>query len=138
MYPPASTLTLRRTVQDTQWTSGDNKTYQLPKGSTILPDARSAHRNPDIWQDPNEFKPERWLNDLNPTRQGFYGFGGGQRICIGMNFSLLEQRIILSTLLRNYEWTLPGDSIHKDDIVSEGFGIIKILPMPIHFVKLKA
>ncbi|CAG8646347.1 23094_t:CDS:10, partial [Rhizophagus irregularis] len=47
------------------------------------------------------------------------GFGGGNRLCLGINFSLIEQRIILCALLRKYEVSLPADSIHKDKLQIE-------------------
>jgi hypothetical protein len=40
---------------------------------------------------------------------------------------------VLSMLLRRYEWSLPKDTVHKDDIKSAGFGFSKPVPMPMHF-----
>ncbi|CAO3622920.1 unnamed protein product [Cunninghamella echinulata] len=60
-------------------------------------------------------------------------FSNGSRQCLGMNFSLLEQRVILCCLLRKYEWTLPENSIHKNEMVCKYDLIPKPIDMKIRF-----
>ncbi|CAO3661351.1 unnamed protein product [Rhizopus stolonifer] len=92
----------------------------IPKGTTLAIDACAIHRDARSWKNPGEFLPERF--DEGGDQEGHEGltwvpFGNGSRQCIGMNFSLTEQRLTLAMLLRKYEVDVPKDSIHYDSIV---------------------
>jgi len=65
----------------------------------------ALHRDPDYWPEPEEFKPERFLN---PTHHpyAYIPFGGGQRLCIGQRFALNEMIMCLAKLFNKYEFTL--------------------------------
>ncbi|KAJ3350396.1 hypothetical protein GGF32_004877 [Allomyces javanicus] len=93
---------------------------RLPAGTRFSADMFSLHRSPAFWgPDANEFKPERFLDSVGPDGQvpmhpgaaniRWTPFGGGQRICVGQQFSLVEQRVVLSMLLLRYTWTVVGD-----------------------------
>ena len=56
--------------------------YLLPKGTAIAPSIYLAHRDPDVWHDPDKFMPERFLNS-SETPYTYIPFGGGVRRCIG-------------------------------------------------------
>ncbi len=66
------------------------------------------NRNPLFWENPNEFRPERWIltSPEGKTRlknvDQYIPFGDGQRICIGMRFSMIESRVILIEILRRF------------------------------------
>ncbi|CAG8642828.1 6281_t:CDS:2, partial [Funneliformis caledonium] len=54
--------------------------------------------------------------------------------CLGINFSLIEQRVMLCILLRKYEVSIPADSIHKDKLhLNRSTGPI-MAPLPIHLI----
>ncbi|KAG1539620.1 hypothetical protein G6F47_012519 [Rhizopus delemar] len=94
----------------------------IPKDTIIVIDVGALHRDPRSWKDPDEFVPERFEDDGEQnSHEGltWIPFGNGTRQCIGMNFSLMEQRLILTMLLRKYEVDLPKNSIHYDHIVYE-------------------
>ncbi|GAA5801589.1 hypothetical protein HPULCUR_007037 [Helicostylum pulchrum] len=94
----------------------------IPKGTPLIMNMFNIHHSKKYWEDPEQFKPERFeTDDVNTS---WLPFGSGARQCIGMNFSLIEQRVILSMLLRKYTWTIPEDSIHKDRLITSGFPII--------------
>ncbi|KAL3091247.1 hypothetical protein niasHS_004398 [Heterodera schachtii] len=78
--------------------------FLVEKGTGVAVDVYSFHRNKELWgEDADEFRPERWLdNDFPPASAHFYAFGGGPRICIGMRFALLEEKMALVRLLRRY------------------------------------
>jgi cytochrome P450 len=78
---------------------------QVPAGTYIdLNHVTMAH-DPKIWGDPNVIRPERWFpeNLTKEQRRAWTPFSGGPRICIGMNFSLLEQKIFVACLLKRYK-----------------------------------
>ncbi len=69
------------------------------------------HRLPDIWEDPEVFRPERWdpVNGQQVPPGAYFPFGGGPRLCIGMPFAQLEAKLILTTILQHYTpQTVPG------------------------------
>ena len=71
------------------------------------------HYDEKYWNKPFEYMPERWLDteDKQPRHAYAYApFGGGARVCIGNNFSLLEQKLFLATLLREYSVHLPEEN----------------------------
>ncbi|KAJ2779186.1 casein kinase 2 regulatory subunit [Coemansia javaensis] len=89
--------------------------YTLPKGAVVSVDTWAMHYNPDYFPDPDRFVPERFADDktaeLKPsTPLVFAPFSNGSRQCIGMRFSLVEQRVAIALLLLRFEWTLPKDS----------------------------
>ncbi|KAG1046568.1 hypothetical protein G6F43_010951 [Rhizopus delemar] len=114
---PLDLLLPRKTAEDT-FLAG---TF-IPKDTNIAVDVGALQRDPRSWKDPDEFVPERFEDD--GEQNGHEGltwvpFSNGTRQCIGMNFSLMEQRLILTMLLRKYEVDLPKDSIHYDHIIYE-------------------
>jgi cytochrome P450 len=72
--------------------------YTIPPGVTIMPSPVLVHHRPDVYPQPDEFRPERFL-DRTPGTYTWIPFGGGVRRCIGAGFALLEMQVVLSTLL---------------------------------------
>jgi len=73
--------------------------YALPSGTVILAGIYMAHTRPDVYEDPREFRPERFLGDSAPETYSWVPFGGGTRRCIGAAFAELEMRIAIQTIL---------------------------------------
>lgn len=82
--------------------------YSFPKGVTIFISPWVLHRNARYFDDPETFRPERWLDGLHERlpRFAFMPFGGGPRICIGHRFAMMEAMLILSTIVQAFqlEW----------------------------------
>jgi cytochrome P450 len=66
-----------------------------------------AHRRKDAFSDPEEFKPERFL-DQHYSPYEFLPFGGGARRCIGLAFAQFEMKLVLSTILSRFDLALTG------------------------------
>ena len=66
--------------------------YEIPKGMQVGIDIRSIHRNPDTWENPNEYDPLRFhpSNTEGCHPFAYTPFSGGQRNCIGQNFLLIH------------------------------------------------
>ncbi|KAI0306242.1 cytochrome P450 [Multifurca ochricompacta] len=85
----------------------------IKKGTPIDISTAAYNRLPEVWgEDSNEWNPERFL-DPNRVRQSNIGLFGnlllasGSRACIGWRFSVLEMQILITTLLENFEFSLP-------------------------------
>ena len=68
--------------------------YDLPAGSFVVPAIAAVHMREDIYPEPEEFRPERFLEDKADT-YAWIPFGGGIRRCVGAAFAEFEMRIVL-------------------------------------------
>jgi cytochrome P450 len=73
--------------------------YALPEGTVVMPSIYLAHTRPDVYPEPYDFRPERFL-DGGPETYSWIPFGGGTRRCIGAAFAQFEMRVVLRTALR--------------------------------------
>ena len=92
----------------------------IPRGSTVIVFVYGAHHARRYWQDPESFDPERFTkaNEKLQTPFTYLPFGGGPRGCIGGNYAMLQILMILSTLLRKYDFQLfPGQTIEAQPMV---------------------
>jgi len=72
--------------------------YTLPAGSDISPSIYLTHTRPDVYPEPMEFRPERFL-DGGPDTYSWIPFGGGVRRCLGASFAEFEMRIVLREVI---------------------------------------
>jgi cytochrome P450 len=93
---------------------------EIPAGSTVIVHVYGAHHARSNWENPENFDPERFVKGSEKLRTPFtyLPFGGGPRVCIGNHFAMLQMLMILSNLLRNYDFDLtPGQSIEARPMV---------------------
>ena len=105
VYPPAWTQG-RRAIE-----AFDLDGYHFPAGTIVVFSQWVLHHLPDIWGDPDVFRPERWdpANEQKLPQFAYFPFGGGSRICIGMPFAQMETKLLLATILQCYTLRLvPG------------------------------
>jgi cytochrome P450 len=92
----------------------------IPKGSTVIVFVYGAHHAPKHWQNPELFDPERFTkaNEKLQLPFTYLPFGAGPRGCIGGNYAMLQILMILSVLLRRYDFELsPGQTIEARPMV---------------------
>jgi benzoate 4-monooxygenase len=107
LSPPVSRGLERKTPPEGMRILGEN----IPGNVTVSVPTYAAHRNPDIFPDPEAFRPERWLEDdenVKKMRAVFIPFTTGARACIGRNITFIEQQILVATLVHRYEFSLPS------------------------------
>ncbi|KAI8143292.1 cytochrome P-450 cyp509A1 [Fennellomyces sp. T-0311] len=129
---PAASLVVRQTEEDT-----DLAGVFIPKGARVNLNIYGLHHNPTVWKDPEVFNPDRFAPGGLADRAGlsWLPFSSGGRQCIGMNFSLAEQRVLLPMLLRKYEFSLPKDTVHKDKLVMNNSDVLSPQKLFIDFKK---
>jgi cytochrome P450 len=102
LYPPAALVS--RTAQTRDSLCG----REVKPGDTVMIPIYALHRHEMLWDDPDAFRPERFVEN-KPDRYAYLPFGDGPRICIGASFALQEAVIILATLLARFKFTaIPG------------------------------
>jgi cytochrome P450 len=102
MYPSA--YIMAREVVETCQLGG----YEFAPGTTILFSQWVTHRDPRFFEDPDEFRPERWLDGLADRLPpgAYFPFGAGPRRCIGEGFALLEAATVIAAIARRFSFTL--------------------------------
>ncbi|KAL8217241.1 hypothetical protein R6Q57_024078 [Mikania cordata] len=102
--------------------------YTIPEGSTVLLNAWAIHRDPNYWDNPLEFNPDRFLTDHLDTKKWdykgnatmtYFPFGSGRRLCAGLPLAEKMQMLILASLFHSFSWRLPEGEEHD---LSERFG----------------
>ncbi|KAL6297192.1 hypothetical protein ACE6H2_005334 [Prunus campanulata] len=88
--------------------------YHVPAGTRLLVNLSKLHRDPKVWSDPNEFRPERFLTthksfDVKGHDFELIPFGSGRRMCPGMSLALKVIALTLASLLHGFEITTPTD-----------------------------
>nr|BDB32861.1 cytochrome P450 monooxygenase [Thamnidium elegans] len=132
---PASKVVSRIATEDTTLSG----TF-IPKGTLLTVNIFDIQHSNTYWKDASTFNPDRFSENGEAARGSGDGnawlpFGNGARQCIGMNFSLNEQRVLLSMLLRKFTWTTPENSKHKNGLISGGVGVIGPIDLDIAFRK---
>ncbi len=75
--------------------------WTVPAGTLAIVPMTVIHRDPQIYPEPGEFRPERFLDGNDPGNYSWLPFGGGVRRCPGASLALMEMRVILTAILRN-------------------------------------
>lgn len=84
----------------------------IPKGWCVFLYFRSVHHDGDIYDDPYAFNPWRWKErDIMGGSSGFTPFGGGQRLCPGVDLARLEASIFLHHLVTSFRWVAEEDTV---------------------------
>lgn len=133
IHPPIPLLIPRKVVN--QVTLND---YIIPKDTQVLVNAWAIGRDPSIWEDSLEFKPERFQDSrLDVRGQDFelIPFGGGRRICPGLPLAIRMIPMMLGSLLNTFDWNLDTENLD----MTERFGItlqkanpLRIIPLPLN------
>ncbi|KXN74924.1 cytochrome P450, partial [Conidiobolus coronatus NRRL 28638] len=95
---PSVAQIVRKLTEDYHIPSDD---VVIPKGTTVNVSIYGIHHDPKIYPNPEKFDPERFLVGKHES-DVYMPFGGGSRMCIGSNFSLMEQKVYLTMLLQKF------------------------------------
>lgn len=104
LHPPIPFLIPRRAMEDT-----DFQGYHIPKDTQVLVNAWAIGRDPEVWDEPWSFKPERFLGstvDYKGQNYELIPFGAGRRMCAGVPLAHRMLHFILGSLLHQFDWEL--------------------------------
>jgi len=125
LYPPVG-MVIRST---TQWVKlmGEN----IPPHTRVMIPIYLLQRHPRYWSEPEEFKPERWLNhgerDAKFHHFAYLPFSAGPRNCIGQRFAMWEAKLILAPIIRKFELAM-SPAMDGVDLKLVSFITIKSVP----------
>ena len=116
---PIALIAQPRQVKETvTWA---DRTY--PKGTVLIPCIQTAHQREATYANPKQFNPDRFLErKFSPSE--FLPFGGGSRSCVGMALSLFEMKLVLSTVLYQFQF----ESNLVNDVKADRRGITFVPP----------
>ncbi|KAI3920962.1 hypothetical protein MKW98_027672 [Papaver atlanticum] len=118
--------------------------YKVKAGTRLLVNLWKLHRDPRVWSNPLEFKPERFLSQLDGSTGGeaanldFKGqnfeytpFGSGRRMCPGINLAIQTLHMTLACLLHAFDFDIPAGLVID---MAEGSGLTmpKVTPLEVH------
>ncbi|XP_071727632.1 cytochrome P450 87A3-like [Rutidosis leptorrhynchoides] len=90
----------RKAIKDIKF-----KEYTIPADWVVMVSPAAVHLDPDNYKDPLNFNPWRWEGmDYKGASKTFMAFGGGQRFCVGADFSRMQLAVFLHCLVTKYQW----------------------------------
>jgi len=101
--------------------------YNIPSKTMVLVNVYDIHRDPDIWEEPKKFKPERFENG-KAEGKWMIPFGMGRRRCPGEGLAMREVGLILGTLIQCFDWERTGDEL-VDLTEGSGLTLPKAVPL---------
>jgi cytochrome P450 len=117
LYPPAW-IFARQPIQEDEVAG-----FRLPASPRVIVvmSPWAIHRQPHLWPEPERFDPERFSPERSAGRHrmAFVPFGGGQRLCIGNSFAMMEAVLIAALVLRRFRLrTVPGHEVVPEPLVT--------------------
>ncbi|WCJ26177.1 cytochrome P450 family 76 subfamily C polypeptide 2 [Euphorbia peplus] len=129
LHPPGPFLLPHRAVVTCQVMD-----YTIPKDTQVLVNFWAIGRDPEYWEDPLVFKPERFLNsnlDFKGNDFEFIPFGSGRRICPGLPMAAKQVALIVAYLVHFFEWSLPNEMDSRNVNMSEKYGLTLSMVQPL-------
>eukprot|EP00262_Sarcandra_glabra_P020565 TRINITY_DN824_c0_g2_i4.p1 TRINITY_DN824_c0_g2~~TRINITY_DN824_c0_g2_i4.p1 ORF type:complete len:534 (+),score=83.74 TRINITY_DN824_c0_g2_i4:96-1604(+) len=134
LHPPVPLLVPRQSTVATNL-----QQYHIPAKTRVFINAWAIGRDPKYWDRPNEFLPERFINnpvDFKGQHFQFIPFGGGRRGCPGASFATYTMELAVANLLYWFDWELPSGTRKEDLDMTEASGIVIRKKSPLQLVPI--
>ncbi|CAI0437469.1 unnamed protein product [Linum tenue] len=135
LHPPGPLLIPRECGEDCEING-----FQVKAKEKVIVNIWAISRDPKYWNDPEEFRPEKFINnpiDFKGSNFEFLTFGSGRRICPGVAFSMANIELSLAKFLYHFDWELPSDVKIENLDMTELYGFavrkkhnLKVIPIP--------
>ncbi|OWM88423.1 hypothetical protein CDL15_Pgr003835 [Punica granatum] len=136
MHPSTPFLIPRRAREDTEVMG-----FTVPRGAQVLVNAFAIGRDPESWEDPDSFRPERFLGseiDVKGRDFELIPFGAGRRICPGYPLALRMLPLMVASLVQGFDWKPEGGVSPKDMDMEDVLGLalrkarpLRAIPIPV-------
>ncbi|KAM7276372.1 hypothetical protein ACFE04_018238 [Oxalis oulophora] len=135
LHPAAPLLLPYKASNDVQINA-----YTIPSGSQVLVNAWAIGRDPNYWDEPLTFRPERFLgSDIDYKGQSFeyIPFGAGRRICPGWPLAIRMIHLLVASIIQSFDWKLP-DGINPESLdMEEQFGVTLKKALPLRAIPIQ-
>ncbi|XP_039815230.1 cytochrome P450 71A1-like [Panicum virgatum] len=115
LHTPGPLLLPHKSMQATRIGGGR---YDIPGGTMVIVNAWAIGRDPEAWESPEEFRPERFAGSAVDFRDRHFQlipFGAGRRMCPGVNLAMSVVELALANLVAQFDWALPeGEAAQLD------------------------
>ncbi|CAH8261142.1 unnamed protein product [Arabidopsis lyrata] len=94
--------------------------FYIPENTTLVVNAYAIMRDPDSWEDPNEFKPERFLASFESGQEDalkYIPFGSGRRGCPGVNLSYIFGGTAVGMMVQCFDWKIKGEKVDMEEAI---------------------
>lgn len=121
IHPPIPLLVPREARNDVNVMG-----YDIVAGTMVIINAWAIGRDPTLWDEPDKFKPERFLHstiDFRGCDFQLIPFGAGRRSCPGISFAMVTNELVLANLLHKFDWELPNGMKGEDLEMTETTGL---------------
>ncbi|KAL1568298.1 unspecific monooxygenase [Salvia divinorum] len=121
LHSPVPLLIPRELTQDTKVLG-----YDVASGTRVMINVWAISRDPSLWKNPEEFRPERFLEmsiDFRGLHFELTPFGAGRRSCPGITFAVAMDELALAKLVHKFDFRLPNGAKMKELDVTESNGI---------------
>ncbi|KAK9079329.1 hypothetical protein SSX86_001000 [Deinandra increscens subsp. villosa] len=122
LHAPIPFLIPRKALHDTDFMG-----YHIPKDTQLFVNAWAIGRDPECWENPNSFEPERFLGskiDFKGQHFGLIPFGAGRRMCVGVPLAQRVLHLVLGSLLREFDWELESHMKAEKLDMQDKMGIV--------------
>jgi 26-hydroxylase len=87
--------------------------HLIPKNTHVIPLLHAVHMDPEVWDQPEEFRPERFLNNEGKVHKPkqFMPFGSGQRMCLGDSLAEMELQLFFSSIMHVFDLEAPSSEL---------------------------
>lgn len=129
LHPPFPLLLPRVATRDVKV-----KGYDVAAGTVVMVSFWAIGRDPELWDEPDKFMPERFLNssiDFKGADFELIPFGAGRRGCPGIAYSMAVIELLVANIVAKFDWKLPDG---KELDMNEGPGITAHRVVPLHAV----
>ncbi|CAI0448789.1 unnamed protein product [Linum tenue] len=137
LHTPAPLLVPRESMEDCEIGG-----FHVKAKSNVIVNAWAISRDPKYWNDPEEFRPERFIDssvDFKGSNFEFLPFGAGRRMCPGLVMGMANVDLPLAKFLYHFDWKLAAGMKYEDLDMDESFGgtstrknNLMLIPIPYH------
>ncbi|KAJ6326852.1 hypothetical protein OIU78_013860 [Salix suchowensis] len=115
--------------------------FTVPKNAQVLVNVWAMGRDPSMWEDPNSFVPERFLEsniDARGRDMELIPFGTGRRICPGLPLAMRMLHLMLGSLILSFDWKLPDGVTPENLDMDDKFGLTLQKAQPLRAIPIRS